>query len=104
MKVITGDRQSGKTTEAIKLANKHDGYLVVHSKNRASQVYHSDDYPDLDQFPITYHELEKMRGSHPNCIVIDDLDMFLHSQIGLPIEAVTMTSSETTVLGGGVDQ
>lgn len=95
MKVITGPRQSGRTTEAIRLANEHDANLVVHSKQHATRIYHSDTYPDLEKFPITYQELESNHRARQQRVVIDDLDMFLRHQFDVPIEAVTMTTSET---------
>lgn len=99
IKVITGPRQSGKTTEAIKLANEQGAYLAVHTKNRATQVYHSDTYPDLDRFPITYREL---CNSEPKPIdrkvVIDDLDMFLRSEICPHITGIAIAAAETTTL------
>lgn len=99
MKVITGDRQSGKTTEAIKLANEEDAYLAVHTRARARQVYHSDQYPDLDRFPITYSEIRSLRkaGYHTE-IVIDDLDLYLKSEVEHPVVGVSMTASETIQL------
>lgn len=99
MKVVTGARQTGKTTEAIELANEHDAYLVVHTKDRATQVYHGENYPDLDRFPITYQELRNGHRGRPQRVVIDDLDMFLRSQFDVPVEGVTMTASETKALG-----
>ena len=93
MKVITGPRQSGKTHKAIELANEHDAYLAVHSKERASQVYHNPDYPDCDRFPITYRELREYPKGHIP-IVIDDVDMFVNSHISGDIIGITVTDSE----------
>ena len=98
MKVITGSRGSGKTTEAIRLANEHDAYLAVHSEARARNIYHNECYPELDRFPITYEKIRFGLFGHPRRVVIDDLDMLLQSEFNVPVEAVTMTSSKTTTL------
>lgn len=99
MVVIAGHRQSGKTTEAIKLANERDAYLVVHTKDRATHLYHSDKHPDLDKFPISYEELrDRQVGKHRLRVVIDDLDMFLSWMVDVPVEGVAMTAAETVDL------
>lgn len=98
MKVVTGPRQSGKTTEAIRLANEHDAYLVVHTRERARQVYHGENYPELDRFPLTYQELKSGHLGQPRRVVIDDLGMLLGSTFDVPVEAVTATASSTTTL------
>lgn len=98
MKVVTGPRQSGKTTEAIRLANEADAHLAVHTHERAEQVYHDEDYPDLERFPITYRELRKGHRGTNRRVVIDDLEMLLSSTFELPIEAFTMTADETVIL------
>jgi len=89
--VIIGPRQSGKTTDAIKCANENDAYLVVDSKQRARNLYHSDNHPDLDKFPITYDELNTTSRGKVDSVVIDDLMMLLAKQYNVPIDAVTMT-------------
>lgn len=97
MKVVAGPRQSGKTTAAIRLANRADAYLVVHSQDRARQVYHEEDYPDLDRFPVTFRELRDGHRGQPQRVVIDDLGMLLPSVLDVPIEAVTMTPDELII-------
>lgn len=93
MKVITGERASGKTIEAIELANEKDAYLVVRNRERAREIA-----DECDNFPITYDELN--RGSHTkgrfrNEIVIDNVDHFLETVLPkCNIEGVTMTVEE----------
>jgi len=78
MKLISGPRGSGKTTKAIELANEEGAYFVVRSKKRADTVYHSEEYPDLDRFPITYYKLMNHRGGQQvRKVVIDDIDDFV---------------------------
>lgn len=99
IEVIAGPRQSGKTTEAIKLANEQGAYLAVHNRKRATQVYHADGYPDLDRFPITYRELCNSEPMPRNMkVVIDDLDMFLRSEVYPNITGVSTTATDTTTL------
>lgn len=100
MKVITGPRQSGKTHQSIKLANETDAYLVVRNQKRARQVYHHDQYPDVDRFPITYDELmnNKYSTSGVQAVVIDNVDEFIQSQLSVPIAGVTLTTEEYTKL------
>lgn len=97
MQLIAGPRGSGKTAEAIKLANEHGAYLAVRNKKFAREVYHREGYPDLDRFPITHEALQRgtLRGSNVKKVVIDDLDAFLASVIpGLRIQGMTVTVGE----------
>ena len=92
MKILRKGRRTGKTTEAIKVANETGAYLVVHSKEEAKRV--SD---DTDRFPITYSELlkGKMEGSFVRNIVIDNLEVFLQRALpGVKIELITTTCEE----------
>lgn len=99
MNVITGPRGSGKTTEAIKLANEEGAYLAVHTQDRATHLYHSDNHPDIDRFPITYRELYEKKAVRPDLtVVIDDLDIFLRSEVYPNITGVAMTADETSAL------
>lgn len=100
MKLLVGPRQSGKTTEAIKLANENDAYLAVRSQEMATNVYHSESYPDLERFPITYDELlEGMARSRVRTVVIDDLEAFVAQLLpGIELAAASMTVGETIEL------
>lgn len=83
MKVIAGPRASGKTTEAIKLANEEDAYLAVRTKKQANDIYHSDTYPDLERFPVTYREIQNKRAAgFNNKVVIDNMEAFIRECIG----------------------
>lgn len=97
LRAISGPRYSGKTIEAIKLANKQGCYLVVRSPQEATRVFHQHRrdpvYPKVDRFPITYRELLESRGG-PYIIgyVIDDIGAFLREVVkdGKPVIAFTL--------------
>lgn len=95
MKVIAGPRASGKTTEAIKLANEEDAYLAVRTKKQANDIYRSDTYPDLKWYPVTYRELEEMEGSINKRVVIDNMEAFVKRQLRhLDVVGATTTAQE----------
>lgn len=104
MKVITGPRQSGKTTEAIELANENDAYLVVGNQRIAHNIYHSDKHPDCDRFPMTFHELYNHSGKHNLEVVIDEIDVFLKYYSNLPVVGITATTTEAQHLWSGSDE
>ena len=93
MNIITGPRASGKTTKAIELANEKGAYLAVRTKHIANHIYYSDEYPDLDRFPITHHELigNGADGSFVRNVVIDDVDHFIRvASRGMHIEGLVI--------------
>lgn len=92
MKIIIGKRQSGRTLQAIQIANNTGAYLVVHSHHQACLVR-----DQTQRFPLSYDELlnGKLRGSYVRNIVIDNLEMFFaHLLPGITIEAVVLQEEE----------
>jgi hypothetical protein len=97
MRIITRSRRAGKTTEAIKLVSKTNGYLVVMNKIEAQRVAKQAEEMGLNiRFPITFSELirDGLRGSFVRNIVIDNTDMLLeHIFPGLRIDGITINNS-----------
>lgn len=88
MKVIRAPRRFGKTTQAIRIANETDSYLVVCNKSEVDRLA-----PQCRNMPITYDEFlnYKLRGSNFRSVVIDQVDFLLqHTALGATIEAVTL--------------
>jgi hypothetical protein len=92
MKVIIGKRQTGRTSQAIRIANRTGAYLAVRNHRAATEVG-----ARTNRFPLTHHELSRecLRGSYIRNIVIDDLEEFLLQVLpGLTIEAVVLEKEE----------
>jgi len=95
MKIVTGPRASGKTTELIRIANEDNHHLAVHTEARKSQI--EDHYEDVENSIVTYAELFEngLRGELNKTVLIDDLDMFLQKAAdGFGIEGFSITSTE----------
>ena len=96
MRIISANRDGGKTTKAVELALETDAYLIVRDHNEAYRL--SGLYPSL-RFPVTFDELlnSGMRGSQVRNIVIDNADDFLRFVVGsvgaLTIDAITIPGS-----------
>lgn len=99
MRVITGPRQSGKTTEAIKEADRTGSILLVQSHAAVSQVESQAADMGVDIEVQTYRDLinGRLLGSHPD-VVIDNLDMFVQilalAHGAESVKSVTITSGE----------
>ena len=91
MIMIVGGREQGKTHKAINLANSKDAYLSVHSRKRASEVYHGEDYPNLKYFPITYDELLNRSAGKNIKVFIDDIGNFVEYCVDVPVVGFTGT-------------
>lgn len=102
MKIISGPRASGKTTEAIKLANEEGAYLVVSTRERARAI-NNEKYPDPERFQITYDELLNHRGGqHVRKVVIDNMEDFVQRVVRqFAVAGGTITHTEITLSGEG---
>lgn len=88
MKVIRAARCSGKTTQAIRVANETDSCLVVCNKREVERLA-----PQCKLRPITFDEFlnYRLRGFCIKKFVIDQVDFLLqHIALGATIEAVTL--------------
>lgn len=95
MRVILGDRQTGKTTDLIKLAAERGGYIVCHTENEAHRVFREayDQGYEITH-PITFADLLNghfyAKGIRE--LYIDNADMLLSTICrGVHLEAVSLT-------------
>lgn len=82
MKIIAGDRATGRTTELIKIAIERNAYILVHNMARAHFIRQLSVKMGLPQllFPITLHEfLANKNHGFVNDLLIDDADELLQS-------------------------
>ena len=99
-KIILKPRQTGRTTELIKMAAEHNLYIVTTDRNRA--LFIDKMAKDLGlkiPFPITVRELPihpVMRHgcSFVNEVLVDDADQVLECLVGTKIKALAMEKSE----------
>ena len=99
MKKIIRPRQTGKSSELIRIAEETNAYIIVATRGRA--VY----LADLAQkqgrhilFPVTLREYEqsRFRGSYIRHVLIDDADAILEQVFKeVTIDAITMTEQES---------
>lgn len=97
MEVITGPRQNGKTTEAIKLSNDKDAHLVVRTAERRATIEASSHYPEVENNIYSMHEIKNdtARGVRPNRFVIDDISFVLSLLVGGEVCGITATGNST---------
>ena len=92
-------RQRGKTTWAIKLAAKHNAYLVVPNQHAAYAAVDCAKEMGLDiRFPMTFAEFldgRKSSGMAQNIgFVIDNVDLLVqHMAFYQPVFGMTMTGT-----------
>lgn len=94
-KIIIKPRQTGRTTEMIKMAAEHNLYIVTTDRMRAHFIAKMARDLGLNiLFPITVRELP----IHPNRatqeVLIDDADQVLEYLVGTRIKAITMEASK----------
>lgn len=81
MRIISKPRGQGKTTEAIKLAHKVDGYIVCLNHQEAVRVFNYAKELNLKiRFPITFEELSRgMHNAYPNqALIVDNADQYFN--------------------------
>ena len=96
MKLIVGDRQSGRTTDLIKAAVDDEAhglcvYIVCHSQEEAYRISREAEQMELSvRFPITYDEFlhRSYSGVNIDKLYIDNLRMFLDHISLVPIDTV----------------
>lgn len=87
MKVITGDRGTGKTAELIKESAKTGAYIVVSNRHIANYVAQMAKDLNLQiRFPITFDELFhgslRTKGLANIHLLIDDVDSLINKILG----------------------
>ena len=96
MRVFSGGRRSGKTTEAVRLASagmSQGVYLVTHSHAAARASVDLAHSEGLDiHFPLTYGELARGGlGPGVRAVIIDNAEFFIQQFTdGRPLHAVAI--------------
>lgn len=101
MKVIAGNRRTGRTTKLIKMAaeaeaNGEISYIVCHSHKEAGRIAELAAQMDLViNHPMTYSEFLAGRG-RPSYInyYIDNAEFFIESIMNRSIRAITITTDD----------
>jgi len=95
MKLLVGERRSGKTTELVKKSHKDWTYIVCLNRQRVEVIEEVARKLKLDiPYPITVHELPTQQHCHwIKKVLVDDMDEILESLISKPIDLAT-TSCE----------
>jgi hypothetical protein len=96
MKLIVGDRQSGRTSDLIRAAADDEAhglcvYIVCHSQEECFRIAREAEQMELNvRFPITYDEFlhRSYSGVNIDKLYIDNLRMLLEHISIVPIEAV----------------
>lgn len=98
MEKIIKSRQTGKTTDLIKISEKTGIYILTADRNRAVCVSKMAQEQNRNiPFPVTLREYQRsgFKGSFINHILIDDADAVLQELFKtVQIEALTMTGPE----------
>lgn len=90
-KMIIKPRQTGRTTEIIKMAAENNLYIVTTDRQRALYIAKMAQKLGLKiPFPITIRELPVRPYSFINEVLIDDADQVLACLVGTKIKAITM--------------
>lgn len=104
MKTIIGGRQTGKTTELIKMAAENNKYILVSDRPRAMFLAKMAKDMGLHiPFPITLPEIaHPVRGTYIKDIYVDEaitvLTDLIYRNTGFVISAVTISSDDIMFL------
>jgi len=95
MKVIFGDRRSGKTTRLVEMANKTPNAIILtHNRLAASLIMEHVKVAEHVKFYTYTMSWNKLRSSN-SVVFIDDIDIFLRWVFrGSDIGAITVPISE----------
>ena len=100
MKIICGERRSGKSTELIKRCANEGGYIVCFDRRTAYQLVQAAKDMELNiPLPITYDEFKKGQYYAPGIPMfhIDDVDMFLQSLTPVKIATITLDAPDVVL-------
>lgn len=92
-KIIYKGRNTGKTTELIKLASTHQAYIVCHSIQCANGILKQARDMGLNiPMPITYDNFidKKYYGEGIKGFLIDNAEHLLQRMTKVPIMAITI--------------
>lgn len=97
MKIIVGERRSGKTTKLIEMCAKQGGYIVCINRHEAQRVLAEAKGMGLKiPLPITFTDIRNQRYCVGGVkkLYLDNAELFLGSLVSVPIVAITMTMDE----------
>lgn len=98
MEKIIKPRQTGKTTDLIKISEKTGTYILTADRIRAGYVFNMAQEQNRNiPFPVALWDYQRtgFRGSFINHILIDDADAVLQELFKtIQIDALTMTGPE----------
>ena len=100
MKIIYGDRRSGKTIELINMAHKRGGYIVCLNHNEAYRIAMVAEEMGLNiNFPLSYSEFLLKQYNRMGIIefYIDNVEMLIQVMSEVPIEAITLSKDEECI-------
>ncbi len=102
MKVVIGDRNTGRTTSLIKMADNYNGTIVVLNQILKDYVISLAKQMNCRiKDPITYFEMKDgTEYTYGEKLYLDDFEIYLRSTL-LPrcdIEAFTICTDEYTIL------
>lgn len=106
--VVSGPRQSGKTSKLIRMADKQKAYIVTSNTTNAELIAKQATEMGCDILhPITFRELfkgaDRLRGSYIKKLLIDDFDFFVQAMFAdseIDIDAISILSSNNISLEG----
>lgn len=98
MKVITGGRRSGKTSQIIRMSHEMNAYILVANKQQAKNVANTAEYMGLRiPYPITIHELKNLNNNSEirrKGILVDESLHILELFLGTPILGASVNIEE----------
>ena len=102
MNIIVGGRQTGRTTELIKLAAKAEqqgevSYIVCHNHASAYSISKRAQEMGLNiGFPLTYDEFLNHRyaGSSIKNLYIDNIELLIQYMTPVHVAAITVTKEK----------
>jgi hypothetical protein len=96
MDIIYQERQTGKTTELIKRADKNNGIIVVNNSTQGRHLLESAETMRCQiNNPITYKQF--IDGEYPNdtnCFFIDDAESIFSALTSVPINTIVINNEE----------
>lgn len=96
MKLITGKRGGGKTTELVKMSAETGAYIVTRTADSAGQIMAIADHLGVHiPFPLTWAEFYNNTYEGKRIMLLfDDMDAFLQSISSALILATTFSIEE----------
>lgn len=98
MKVITGGRRSGKTSQIIRMSHEMNAYILVANKQQAKNVANTAEHMGLQiPYPITIHELKNLNNNSEirrKGILVDESLHILELFLGTPILGASVNIEE----------